>query len=86
MTDSKKGNNKKNASYEPPRLFDLSGGVAYAASECDNGNRASVGCDNGNTTMATGPWVGNVIMGIPRVNATREIVRIGNCTSAETIF
>ena len=48
MTDSKKGNNKKSAPYEPPRLFDLSQGVAYAASYCENGNKASIGCNNGN--------------------------------------
>jgi predicted porin len=58
MTDSKKGTNKKSAPYEPPRLFDLSGGVAYAASECDNGNSVSTGgvspvgdCDNGNQAI-----------------------------------
>lgn len=54
MTDSKKGTNKKSAPYEPPRLFDLSGGVAYAASECDNGNRASIECDNGNSVSTGG--------------------------------
>ncbi|MBW1911797.1 MAG: hypothetical protein JRI43_01250 [Deltaproteobacteria bacterium] len=31
MTDSKKDNQSARTQYEPPRLFDLGGGVAHAA-------------------------------------------------------
>jgi len=37
MTGSKDGNQKTRIPYEPPTLFDLGGGVAYAKGECKNG-------------------------------------------------
>lgn len=37
MTESKDGNQKTQIPYELPKLFDLGGGVAYAAGECKDG-------------------------------------------------
>ena len=37
MTESKDGNQKTRIPYELPKLFDLGGGVAYAAGECKDG-------------------------------------------------
>lgn len=37
MTGSNKKNQESRPTYEPPTLFDLGGGVAYAKGECKNG-------------------------------------------------
>ena len=40
--------NNERAPYEAPRLFDLGGGIAYAAGGCRNGNKDGGSCTNGN--------------------------------------
>lgn len=47
------GKNNERVPYEAPRLFDLGGGIAYAAAACTNGNGAA-GCDNGNKDTGGG--------------------------------
>jgi hypothetical protein len=51
MTDPKNEDKKEKKPYEPPRLFDLGGGVAYAAAECKPGGSPSGECKEG--SMAT---------------------------------
>jgi hypothetical protein len=51
MTNSKNGDKKEKIPYEPPRLFNLGGGVAYAAVECKTGGSPAGQCKDG--TMAT---------------------------------
>ena len=46
--------NNERVPYEAPRLFDLGGGIAYAAAACTNGNKADGGCDNGNKVTGGG--------------------------------
>ena len=46
-----KDEDKKKMPYEPPRLFDLGGGVAYAAEECKVGGSPAGNCKDG--SMAT---------------------------------
>ena len=46
--------NNERVPYEAPRLFDLGGGIAYAASACTNGNKADGGCDNGSKVTGGG--------------------------------
>jgi len=62
MTGSKKDDKGPRAPYEPPRLFDLGGGTAYAAAPgpCVTGGSPTGECNTGST--ATGSWcqVGNM--------------------------
>ena len=60
--------NNERAPYEAPRLFDLGGGIAYAAAACTNGNQADPGgaygnCGNGNKAVSgacdNGNWAGH---------------------------
>ena len=46
--------NNERVPYEAPRLFDLGGGIAYAAAACTNGNKADAGCVNGNKDTGGG--------------------------------
>ena len=51
MTASKKEDKEPRAPYEPPKLFDLGGGVAYAATgACRTGGSPGVtACNSGGT-------------------------------------
>ncbi|HJX33975.1 MAG TPA: hypothetical protein VJ373_02255 [Desulfatiglandales bacterium] len=50
MTGSKKDDKDNRAPYEPPRLFDLGGGVAYAQTVCRvGGSPGAVACTSGGT-------------------------------------
>ena len=51
MTSSKNGDKKEKIPYEPPRLFNLGGGVAYAAGPCKEGGSPAGQCKDG--SMAT---------------------------------
>jgi len=54
MTDLKDENQKTRIPYEPPRLFDLGGGVAYAqAAVCNPGGSPTGQCKSG-SAAATG--------------------------------
>ena len=57
MTDEKNDNKGKKLPYEPPRLFDLGGGIAHAAAACQSGGSASLACKSGNN--ATGGACGD---------------------------
>ena len=49
MADQNEDMKKRKIPYEAPRLFDLSGGTAYSASNCRPGNTASgARCQPGN--------------------------------------
>ena len=52
MTDPKDNDKKEKIPWEPPRLFDLGGGVAHAASNCSAGGSPTGKCKTG--TLATG--------------------------------
>ena len=57
MTNSKKKSEKSRKAYEPPKLLDLGGGVAYAQGACKAGGSPSIStCTNG--TTATGASCG----------------------------
>jgi len=50
MTNSQDRQKDSRAPYEPPRLFDLGGGVAYAQSVCATGGApGDVQCNPGST-------------------------------------
>jgi len=51
MTNSENGDKKEKIPYEPPRLFNLGGGVAYAAEKCEAGGSPVSQCNDG--SMAT---------------------------------
>jgi len=51
MTNSKNGDKKEKIPYEPPRLFNLGGGVAHAAVQCNPGGSPAGLCKDG--SMAT---------------------------------
>ncbi len=48
MTDTKDDNQRTRIPYESPRLFDLGGGVAYAAVACIPGGSPAGKCKDGN--------------------------------------
>ena len=53
MKNSKNGDKESRTPYEPPRLLNLGGGVAYAQSVCEVGGSPGISsCRNG--TTATG--------------------------------
>jgi hypothetical protein len=47
MTDPKDKDQKTKIPYEPPRLFDLGGGVAYAGAPCSPGGSPAGKCQAG---------------------------------------
>lgn len=50
MTGSKKEDKDTRAPYEPPKLFDIGGGIAYAQSICSaGGSPGAVQCKSGGT-------------------------------------
>lgn len=50
MTGSRKEDKKSRAPYEPPKLFDLGGGIAHAQSACGaGGSPGAVTCKYGGT-------------------------------------
>ena len=50
MTDSKEDKKEPRAPYEPPKLFNLGGGIAYAQSVCSTGGTpGAVQCSPGGT-------------------------------------
>ncbi|MCK4787936.1 MAG: hypothetical protein KAV87_29555 [Desulfobacteraceae bacterium] len=52
MTSTKDNNKRTKIPYEPPRLFDFGGGVAYAAAPCSPGGSPAGGvCSDGNTAI-----------------------------------
>ena len=55
MTGEKNDNQGTRIPYEPPRLFDLGGGVAYAQATCKpGGSPAAGGCKSG-SAATSGP-------------------------------
>lgn len=53
MTEEGEKNKNSRGPYEPPKLFDLGGGVAYAQSVCSSGGSpGAVQCNSGG--LATG--------------------------------
>ena len=62
--------NNERAPYEAPRLFDFSGGVAYAAAACTNGNKADGGCSNGSKDTGGGGGYANCGNGNKAVSGT----------------
>ena len=64
MTDSKDNNQKTRIPYEPPRLFDLGGGVAYAqVATCTPGGSPTGQCRNGNIAATSRCSTGNIAGG-----------------------
>ncbi len=64
MTDSKDNNQKTRIPYEPPRLFDLGGGVAYAAvTACSPGGSPAGQCRSGNAAPTGKCQIGNIAGG-----------------------
>ena len=58
MKDSKKENKESRTPYEPPRLLNLGGGVAYAQSSCKEGGSPGIAtCNTGSS--ATGSQCGS---------------------------
>jgi hypothetical protein len=55
MTDSKKDNQSTRIKYEPPRLFDLGGGIAHAApGDCKLGGSPAGGkCQAGSVAITS---------------------------------
>jgi len=50
MTDSGKDDKGSRIPYEPPKLFDIGGGIAYAQSVCKaGGSPGAVQCTSGGT-------------------------------------
>ena len=47
MANSNNEDKKEKMPYEPPRLFDLGGGVAYAAEKCTVGGSPAGKCTDG---------------------------------------
>ena len=55
MTDPKDKDQRTKIPYEPPRLFDLGGGVAYAAVPCSpGGSPTTAKCENGGAATGSG--------------------------------
>jgi hypothetical protein len=64
MTSTKDKDKKTKIPYEPPRLFDLDGGVAYAAAPCSPGGSPAGGaCADGSAATAGHCKTGNVAGG-----------------------
>lgn len=53
MAKPKNEDKKEKKTYEPPLLFDLGGGVAYAGKKCTPGGSPAAGnCTEGNTAVS----------------------------------
>ena len=52
MANPKNEDKKEKIPYEPPRLFDLGGGIAYAAEKCKAGGSPAGQCKEGNLATA----------------------------------
>jgi hypothetical protein len=63
MTDSKDDNQKTRIPYEPPQLFDLGGGVAYAAVACNPGGSPTGRCTDGSAATIGKCQIGNIAGG-----------------------
>ena len=82
MTDSQDRQKDSRAPYEPPRLFDLGGGVAYAQSVCNaGGTPGAVQCTPGGTASGGACKSGGTAQGTCRAG-TRAIYR---CKTGSTV-
>jgi hypothetical protein len=65
MTDPKDKDQKTKIPYEPPRLFDLGGGVAYAQAPCKPGGSPGPGACRDGSTAGSDRCTTGVVAGGP---------------------
>jgi len=58
MTDPKDKDQRPKIPYEPPRLFDLGGGVAYAQAACSPGGSPGVATCKSGSSAGSACWTG----------------------------
>ncbi len=82
MKDSKGKNKEPRAPYEPPRLLNLGGGVAYAQGACKAGGSPGTStCTNGTTATGGKCGVGGAAGGQCNAGAAAAS---GSCKSGST--
>jgi hypothetical protein len=71
MTESEKEDKESRIPYEPPKLFDIGGGIAYAQTVCRvGGSPGAVQCNSGGTASGGACKTGGTASGVCKAGTT----------------